>query len=341
MIDYTVFYKRELPPIADAWPDDLHWNVFISAYTSSQRAYEVFNKVDANIKHWLLFPEYNYTKDEYPIEESFPLVGYSESEILLEYLETHRSDISTGRLCVDTTGFIRPYLMFLVKWLADNNIRKFDALYSEPSHYEKKEKTRFSDEVVTQVRQVQGFEGIHVTNTQNDLLIIGSGYDHEPIAQVAESKNNAKKVQILGLPSLRPDMYQENVLRAHLASESVGIGMDDEAHSFFAPAYDPFVTASILRNVVNRYDSGDGITNLYLCPLATKAQVLGFTMYYLTERIGTPTSIIYPFTLAYSKQTSKGISRVWHYIVELPVGGSTPYSRFGIPDIKHFKESKT
>lgn len=323
MIDYTVFYKRELPPIAEAWRDGLRWNLFISAYNSSQRVQAVFNKVNAAAKHWLLFPEYHYEQDEFPEGQSFPLSGDSESVIFLAYLESQKADLSRGTICIDTTGFIRPYLIFLVKWLADNGVRKFDALYSEPSHYSEKEKTRFSDEVVTQVRQVQGFEGNHVTNTQNDLLIIGSGYDHEPIAQVAESKNNAKKVQLLGLPSLRPDMYQENVLRAHRASESVGIGVGDEAHNFFAPAYDPFVTANVLRDIVNRHDASKRITNLYLCPLATKAQVLGFAVYYLTERTNTPTSIIYPFSVGYSRETSKGIARVWHYTVELPEVGKT------------------
>jgi hypothetical protein len=318
MIDYTIFYKKELPPIRTDWSKELRWDIFISAYTSSERVRSVFEKVNASEKHWLLFPEYHYTQSEFPPELSFPLNGDCEAMIMQPYLEDNKIKLGKGRICIDTTGFIRPYLIFLLRWLVNNKIYKFDALYSEPSLYAMREKTQFSDEIVTQVRQVQGYEGIHTTETLNDLLIIGSGYDHEPIAQVAESKDHAKKIQVFGLPSLRPDMYQENVLRAQKAAEAVGVGSGDESPSFFSPAYDPFVTANVLHDIVARQEAHSKVTNLYLCPLATKPQVLGFALYYLTERANTATSIIYPFSKAYSRETSKGIARVWHYTVELP-----------------------
>ena len=318
MIDYTIFYKKELPFITADWPKELNWDIFISAYTDSERVQRVFEKANASLKHWLLFPEYRYAQNEFPSEFSIPLEGDSEATIMQAYLENNKIELCEGRICIDTTGFIRPYLIFLLRWLISNKIYKFDALYSEPSHYTLREKTQFSDEIVTQVRQVQGYEGIHITETVNDLLIIGSGYDHEPIAQIAESKDHAKKIQVFGLPSLRPDMYQENVLRAQKATEAVGVGSGDESPSYFAPAYDPFVTANVLHNIVAWQEAHNKITNLYLCPLSTKPQVLGFALYYLMERANTATSIIYPFSKTYSRETSKGIARVWHYTVELP-----------------------
>ncbi len=130
--------------------------------------------------------------------------------------------------------------------------------------YSKREKTQFSNEVVAEVRQIAGFEGVHNPETSNDYLVIGAGYDHQLIAQVAESKDSSKKIQIFGLPSLRADMYQENVLRARNAEEAVGRQTSDESSNYFAPANDPFVTASTLHEIVSRLEARKPITNLSL-----------------------------------------------------------------------------
>lgn len=182
--------------------------------------------------------------------------------------------------------------------------------------YSKREQTRFSDEAVVEVRQVAGFEGTHVPDTSNDYLIIGAGYDYALIAQVAENKELSKKIQIFGLPSLRADMYQENVLRAFLAEEAIGRNTADPANSYFAPANDPFATAQTLREIVARIGARRPITNLYLSPLATKPQVLGFAIYFLGDCRNTPTSVIFPFCEAYDQETSSGVSRIWRYTVE-------------------------
>jgi hypothetical protein len=196
-------------------------------------------------------------------------------------------------------------------------IRKVDVLYSEPSYYLKKEETQFSGGIVTEVRQVAGFEGVHVPDTSSDILVIGVGYDNELIAQAAQSKDQAKKLQIFGFPSLQADMYQENVIRAQRAAEAVGWSWRDPGN-LFAPANDPFVTATVLSETINkeRKRSRNGISNLYLCPLATEAQALGFTLYYLMECQNQPVSIIYPFCESYPQSTCNGISRIWKYTVE-------------------------
>ena len=321
MIDYEVFYKKKYA--VGHLPTDRSWDLFVSAYNADDRVNQVFQNVVASEKHWLIFPEYRYSEDEYPDGKTFSLSDEGEIAVLQSYLNQITVDLTKIRICVDITGFMRPHLLFLLWCFMQKGVKQFDVLYAEPSYYTDREKTDFSVGAVNEPRQVSGFEGIHNTDTTNDFLIIGSGYDDRLIARAAESKNNARKVQVFGLPSLRPDMYQENVLRANQAVEAVGVGAGDEPNNFFAPAYDPFVTASVLREIVNRNHARKPITNLYLCPLATKAQTLGFALYFLTERQNTATSVIYPFTDTYSRETSKGVARVWQYTVELPALDST------------------
>ena len=112
-------------------------------------------------------------------------------------------------------------------------------------------------------------KGHTIQDTSNDLLIIGAGYDHPLIAHAAEFKSNARKLQVLGFPSLRPDMYQENVLQVQKAAEHVG-GRGDGMDTVFVPANDPFNTALKLHNVVEQFSKTKPITNLYLCPIFHK-----------------------------------------------------------------------
>lgn len=310
MIDYTIFYKSELS-VKDKWSANESWDVFISAYNSTERVAHVFDKAKAKQKFRLIFPEYSYRAGEYPENDSFSCIANNEAEYIRKFFESAKIDPSS-KICIDLTGFIRPYQMFLTTFLWMKGSKRFDALYSEPNVYREREKTSFSSGVGGQVRQVMGLEGSHSANTSNDLLIIGSGYDDELISRVGHYKDSAKKVQILGLPSLRPDMYQENELRALKAEEDLG-----ESVNYFAPANDPFVTASVLSEIAERFDRKNKITNLYLSPLASKAQVLGFSLFYKIEGGERSTSIIYPFRPAYSRETTKGISRIWKYVVEI------------------------
>jgi hypothetical protein len=317
MTDYTIFYKTPLPA-AEPWCGLVEWDVFISAYNSSERVNTVFRKAPALRKHWVIIPDYRYTKSEYPDGDVFAPEADHEADLVLGYAGRAGLELKSQRLCVDITGFTRPCLIFLLRWLHREGIGKFDALYSEPDYYEKKEETRFSDEQVVDVRQIQGFEGNHSSNVSNDLLVVGVGYDHELIAHVAESKGSARKVEVFGLPSLRPDMYQESVLRAHRAAESVGGGTPLGTKYYYAPANDPFVTASVLHQIAEDEKVRAPLTNLYLCSLGPKPQTLGFAIYYLSECQGSAASMLYPICRTYSRETSKGLSRVWRYTVEFP-----------------------
>jgi hypothetical protein len=56
-----------------------------------------------------------------------------------------------------------------------------------------------------------------------------------------------------------------------------------------------------------------GLTNLYLSPLATKPHTLGFGLFYLKELEETASSLIFPFSARYSRETGKGLGRSWIY----------------------------
>jgi hypothetical protein len=315
MDDYTISYKTKLSP-SGPWSEK--WDLFVSAYNDSDRVKKVFDLADAPEKHWLIHPEYAYAPNAYPTSGKVFAPGPGdEAEFLHFYFSQVGSSLAGAKICVDCTGMMRPHLMLLLSFMVAHGVNRFDVLYSEPGQYAKAEKTSFSG-APKEVRSVLGFEGVHTTDTSKDLLIIGSGYDHQLIRGVAEYKKSARKVQLLGLPSLRPDMYQENVLRAHNAEEALGQGGVSGQRDFFAPANDPFVVASVLQGIVKAAKTKAQLTNLYLCPTATKPQALGFALFYVTECQGKAVSMIFPFANSYNPETTKGLSRVWKYTLELP-----------------------
>lgn len=319
MIDYGIYYKEELPLLI-SW--GAKWDLFVSAYNSSHRVQHVFQHAEATHKHWLMHEEYGFRSEDFPETGSYVFSSEETNEGVfirsyIDSISTQGIDLQSAAICIDITGFMRPHLMFLIRYLYHLGVKKFDAIYSEPSQYADKEETTFSDGAIDIVRQVAGFEGTISADTSSDLLVIGAGYDHRLIAEVAEDKDKAEKIRILGLPSLRADMYQENVLRAFLASDAVG---EHQSCEYFAPANDPFSCATVLSEIVHARARNGGITNLYLSPLATKPQALGFALFYIGECIGKNASVIFPFSSSYSKETSGGIARAWKYTVEFPIG---------------------
>jgi hypothetical protein len=142
------------------------------------------------------------------------------------------------------------------------------------------------------------------------------GYDDRMIAEVSEEKDKARKIQLFGLPPLRADMYQESVIR----SRRVAIELADPTFSpenrAAAPANDPFATASVLGGIVADERRKRGFTHLYLAPLGTKAQALGFALFYIAECVGTAASVIFPFSEGYTPETSAGFYKAWRYKVE-------------------------
>ncbi|WP_345954771.1 hypothetical protein [Mucilaginibacter sp. PAMB04168] len=323
--DYTVFYKKKFANTRELKADK-SYDIFVSGYNDSRRVRDVFHDIDAQAKHWIMFSEYHYTSNEAPIlnSENEKIFSFeenlSESAVIRKYFEECGIDFaSLNAICIDITGFIRPHLVFLVRYLAVLAVKEVDFIYSDPIKYVKGEQTDFSFDY-THVRQIDGCQGLHNPETTNDYLLIGAGYDHLRIMDVSKNKNNTKKVQLFGFPSLQPDMYQENVLKAYKASEETVSKIEeilvDEDNTIFAPANDPFVTAQVIRDFIIRQNTKKPITNMYFCPLSTKAQTLGIALYYISECLNEPTSIIFPICSRYSKETTEGLAKIWRYTVE-------------------------
>ena len=285
---------------------------FISAYNESARVKSAFAAVSSHSKHWWIIPEYNYSTAEVASLGGAQLfTARGEAELVMSGLADIIVALQNGAsLCVDITGFMRNQILFLMKYLRDAGINSFDTLYTEPSHYSRKVDTTFSEQV-SMVRQVEGFEGAHQTDVSNDVMLLGVGYDDSLMAHVITHKDNARLVQLHCLPSLSADMYHESLLR--LDRVSAATTRPNNESIYFASASDPFVTASTLSRAWREMNARCPVTNLYLCPLATKVQTLGFGLFFLTEMESQPASIILPSIERYSRETSAGIGRSWIY----------------------------
>lgn len=324
-IDYSIFYRSKFET-TDDFKASKNYDLFISAYNDSHRVRKVFSDVISGEKHWIVFPQYFYKPEELPVitsksEKIFCFdENLSEGQLIRNYRDQSKVDFENGgEICIDITGFIRPHLIFLVRFLSTMNIKNIDFIYSDPIKYVKKEETTFSLDYI-KVRQVDGCQGTgHNPETNNDYLIIASGYDNQRITDISKAKANSKKVQIFGFPSLQPDMYQENILKAYKAEEATSNGREsfiDPNSTLFAPASDPFITAKILKDFVQQENSREKLTNLYLCPLSTKAQTLGMALYFIADCSNSNVSIIFPICDRYSRETTEGIGKIWRYTVE-------------------------
>jgi len=316
MTDYTIFFKERLAPGALQEREGA-WDVVIGAMDGSERSKASFAAIAAKRKVLVAFSEYGFTSAEVPSEAVTTAGNVDAIETAAAILDP-LGDLTDCKLCLDISGFIPYHVLAFVRLLLERGIVAFDVVYTEPLRYRAKEETKFSDELVLNVRQLAGYEGVHLPDTSHDLLILMVGYDHALVAEVASAKEDARKVQVFGLPSLRPDMYQEGILRARRAAEAVG-GAASDPHTFrFAPASDPFVTAGVLQKIVGEHRERHPDSNVYLSPLSTKAHALGVGLFYLTECRETPTSVIYPICERYERITSEGVSGHWLYSVELP-----------------------
>ncbi len=325
-VPYDISYKHKFKEVREIKGHN-RYDIFISAYNNSYRVQEVFNNIDAVKKHWLVFSEYRYCREEISVKDESNISVYelegnkSEGEVIRQYFEGLDLALSEANICIDITGFIRPHLLFLIRYLHSKGIKKFDCLYSDPIKYKKSEETSFSD-LLTRVRQVDGFQGAHNPDSSNDYLFIASGFDSTRISNVSENKKNSKKVQIFGLPSLQPDMFQQNILKAYNASEESSHAKEsflDTLNTLYAPANDPFITAKNISLFLKKILKTEEITNLYLSPLSTKVQTLGIALFYIAECLEKEVSVIFPFCDKYSRETTEGLSRIWIYEIDFEI----------------------
>lgn len=317
MMDYSYHYKESLRATENI---EGEWDVFVSAYNPSDRVTSVFGRATSSKnaeKIWVIHNEYDFSKSELPKNGFlFEYSGEDESGFCVKLLQQLGIEKGwPGRICIDVTGFLRPHMMCLVAKLEELGVRCIDVLYAEPTSYRKREVTEFSKGKISSIRQVAGLEGLANVESDGDLLVIGAGYDDRLITAVSHHKEAAQKVVVLGFPPLRADMYQQNLQRVHRASGA--LGPLTSSTRFFAPANDPFVTAGVLNDVVQNWERE--VSNLYLCPLATKPQALGFVLFFVTQGRQRSCSVIFPFSEGYQKKTSEGIGRTWHYVLEFGV----------------------
>lgn len=323
-MNYSFFYKYKYEDVSsDSISNNLKYDLLISAYNESERVKHVFESIDSKEKHWLIFPEYDYENIEIT-ELKEKVFNYSErtddeDDIILDYFNENEKLFQNSKICIDITGMLRPYIIFMVRLFKEKGLKKIDFIYSEPQNYKKKEETEFSLTHLN-VREIKGCLGSHNPETFNDVLILGSGYDYHRIKIIAKEKKETRKIQVLGFPSLQADMFQQNILKSYKAEDDASSGEFDLDSNdvILAPANDPFRTAQAISDFVKKEEAKKQITNLYICPLSTKAQALGMALYYTFECISKPSSIIFPFCKKYSRKTSLGISKLWVYTVEFP-----------------------
>lgn len=288
----------------------------VTAYNDSERVRSVFERVPALERHWWVMPEYRYQRDELPeVPASSFLPDGDEASIVNAGLVAARFDrLRHRRLLFDITGMMRTHILFLMAHLADIGVSSFDLLYTEPEQYARKADTVFSIGEDVRVVTVNGYVGAHDTDTGGDVLVVGIGYDHHLISHVLQAKEGARVVQLHSFLSLSADMYHESILRFDkVQSEQPRSG--DEI--YYSSANDPFVTAASLSAAIRSASKHHRITNLYLSPLATKPQAVGFGLHYLRHLRGAPASIIYPSSPRYSRETTTGVGRSWIYPIHL------------------------
>lgn len=301
-MDYTIFYKESFDN--GNFECGQEYDFFFSGYDNCDRTKLIFDKVNSKQSIWIKFPHYNCQS---PKSNVYDCQSFKEDEAFIKLFEIYEVK-SSSNICIDITGFIKPHLIFFILCLYRRGINKIDFLYSEPKQYLKAEETAFSGPIES-VELIQGCSSsISNPNTDNDLLIITAGYDNKLISRVSNEKDKIKKkVYILGFPSLQPDMYQEGVLNI---KDLLG-----NSNQYFSPAFDPFVTAQTIHEIV---DSSKGYTNIYLSPLSTKPQTLGILLYYLYNFQSKPINIIFPYSNFYHEKTAIGIKKTWKYTLELP-----------------------
>lgn len=294
------------------------YDYYIASFALSDRIRIPSSRIKSNKYIWFVTEN---DQSKICVQDNVQIVTIQNAEEdYLQIMELIKSlDLGYKRICIDATGFFIPNLLFLIRYLQISAITKFDILYTEPIRYKKAEDTMFSDSFYN-VKQIIGLGGTHISQTENDVLIIAAGYDGSRISDVANQKWEAKKILLFGFPAMSASMFQENVYRAYDAESSLGSEcFKDMDMNILAPAYDPFLTAQALKEYMNKHFLKKKYTNIYFAPLSSKPQALGMLLYYLWEEgWKKEMSFIYPICGVYYNDNTEGIARIWLYEFELP-----------------------
>src|SRR5690554_4373968 len=129
-MDYSLYYRAEIKSIGESG----NWDLFISAYNSSERVNKTFSEINATRKIWLILPEYNFKEEDIEgLSEKYICPAGNEAGQLSAFLKT--VEFTDAKICIDSTGFIRPQLLFLLAYLHRRKISCIDFIYSEPAQY--------------------------------------------------------------------------------------------------------------------------------------------------------------------------------------------------------------
>ena len=310
----------------------MQYDLFISAYNEELMVSEIFDLVNAEKKVWIIFPDYKYENIDLLDSLSHTVKNYThvktdindlEKNIIDAFLEDINfiTDYKDKKICIDITGFVKPYMIYLMLYLKSFNFSSFDILYSEPKLYSKREETNFSQEEIIKTRTINGFD-LRTDEGDDDLFIINAGYDHKLIRSVGSWKIPVDKQKILiGFPSLQPIMFQENILNLHLASDELELQASN-FNPLLAPANDPFETAKVINDYIDHYlNKKKNVKNIYLAPIGTKPQALGIFLFCILEEERLEEKdinlkIVYPFTKSYSTSAGKELFKVNKYTLE-------------------------
>ena len=306
MMNYSYYFIEEIKDVSS-----LQYDVFISVFDGCKRTKVVFDNVKATNKYWLVIPQYNQSNEEKPATFLYSS-NTNESDYILEVIKSIGID-TNKKVCIDSTGFIIPHLLFLIQHLKRKGINSFDILYSEPQQYEDAESTEFTKRV-NHTRPIDGYSTVARDVDGEDTLIVFVGFNDEMVTNVARDKSLAKhKYLFTGFPSLQADMYQQNLIQLNKSIETIG---QKHVHSCKAPAYDPFVAAQKLQVIIDkRLKKSNPINFIHIAPLSTKPMAIAAALVYFNNP-DSPIDIIYPLAEEYKSRHSIGIKRTWRYILE-------------------------
>jgi hypothetical protein len=309
-MDYSIFYSSKHVNLQDgSFPK---YDLFLSGFDLCARTKTIFDEINSKEKIWLIFPQYKDIKEtDYDSYNFYHNPSFEEDTYFENFCDSCNINPEM-KLCIDITGFIRPHLIFLIKMFYTLGVKKIDFLYSEPNHYERGENTSFTG-ITGAVEPVKWCSSENNNpDSDNDLLIIATGYDDKLVQKILQDKLRVKtKYHLIGFPSLQLDMYQENILKLNQTKELV----ENNSYTEFAPAMDPFMTAQAIHDIVEKDQK---YTNIYLCPISTKPHTLGIALYYLYNFKDKPITIVFPYSKKYNIKTAIGMKRIWRYTFEFP-----------------------
>lgn len=304
MIDFSLFYAEQISTLSGN-----QYDIFISASDGCDRTLIPYNEVNAKTKVFLTFPQ----QERMNISDGCYSNSHIEEDLYVQQMVKNIPlDLSmNSKICIDCSGFIIPHLLYLIGYLYYTGIKRLDIIYNEPEKYNDKENTKFSD-IYSAPKPIKGFEAINSDLSNDEILIIESGFQSELIRQVIRNKAKVSDRHfIIGFPSLHADMYQHNRVQLYQAKYNIG---SNRVLYHKSPAYDPFITANKLCSIINSYNTSNYI--YHIAPLSTKPQAIGAALCYLAIKDNVPIDIIYPPSEIYFTKNTTGIHRRWLFTIE-------------------------